>query len=282
MFSNLRPARSALRMAVAVAMITGLAALDATAQTYLIDTGPAGTSGGFGLFGSDSSTCSPQPECRQNFQYLAARITLPQAATIGGIDIWVGRFSSGGSMTVKIREEVAGLPGVSAPPLFSANSIYAKTYMGAPDVVATAAWVSFGNYEAVLAAGTYWITFEPVAGTNLNYSVPGGAPNPLSKYAFYGNGNSGYRQLNATLGIRVAGAYFNGVAFGTAARLSASGSFHTCCPGFDIDFVSEGTRDFTRFGNEGPALTSSYIFQIGQAHVHGRGRLTENGLSAGA
>jgi hypothetical protein len=285
MFSNLRNARLALRIAVAaVATAASLTAIDVSAQTYLIDTGPGGTSsiGATALFGSDSSLCVP-PNCDvRDFQYLAARITLPQAATVTGIDLWVVRFSSGGSMTVKIREEVAGLPAASAPPLFSANSIYAKTYTGVPNVFGDPTWVSFGGYEAVLAAGTYWITFEPVAGSDLNYSVPGGVPNPLTNYAFYSFGNPGYRPLNRTFGVRVAGSYFNGVAFGTAARLSASGSFHECCPGFDIDFVTEGTRDFTRVGNEGPALTSAYIFQIGQAHVHGRGRLLENGLSAGA
>ncbi len=272
----------ALAQAVCLLLLLVPGRVDAQ-PTYLIDTGAGGTSsiGAISLFAAGSTSCQPQPGCASDFQFLAARITLPEAATITGFELWAARFSIGGSLAVKIREEVAGLPGVNAPPLFSANSIYAQTFTNLPTTF-TAGWVSLTGYQAVLAAGTYWITLEPVAGSGLQYSLPGGAPDPLSKYAFYSFGNPGYVQLNQGLGLRVVGSRFDGAAFGTAARLTASGSFDTCCPGFDIDFITEGTRDFTRVGNAGPALTSAYIFQLGSAHVHGRGRLIQNGLSAGA
>ena len=271
-----------LVLALVLALLSGT--VPASAQTYLVDTGSGGTTsiGAVSLFGSGSTTCSPQPGCASDFQYLGARIQLSQAATVTGVELWVVPFSFGGDLTVRIREEVSGLPGANAPPLFSANSIYAKTFPSAPNVFGSPQWVAFNGMDAVLAAGTYWITLEPAAGTNMNYSLPGGAPNALSKYAFYSFGNPGYVQLPNALGIRVAGSYFPGVAFGTATRLTASGGFATCCGPVHDDIVQEGTRAFTWFGNDGPALTSSYLFPIGSANVHGRGRLIENGLTAGA
>lgn len=277
-----RVALSFVRLVFALLLAMLIPSL-ASAQGLLFDTGAAGTNsiGSISLFGSGSTTCT-SPGCASDFQFLAARIVLPQASTVTGVDLWVVPFSFGGSMTIKIREEANGLPAAGAPPLFSANSIYAKTYIGIPNYFGSPTWVNFGGFEAVLAAGTYWVTFEPVAGTNLNFSVPNGAPTPLTKYAYYGNGNPGYLTLGgASLGIRVAGTTFDGVAFGTATRMTASGGYE-CCVGIDQDYVQEGPRDFSWVGASGPALTSTYIFDIGAAEVHARGRLIENGLSAGA
>ena len=91
-----------------------------------------------------------------------------------------------------------------------------------------AQWVQFDDYEAVLAAGTYWVTFEPVAGTNLNYSVPNGAANPRAEVPRTSERQPWILTLTlpppappqspAALGVRVRGATFPGVAFGTATR----------------------------------------------------------------
>ncbi len=282
MCSTLRATRSSVRLVIGLLLAVLLPGV-AAAQPYLVDTGSAGTNsiGSYGLFGASATNCSPQPTCGLNFQFLAARIVLPQAATVTGVDLWVVPFSFGGSMNVRIREEANGLPAANAPPLFSANSIYARTYTGIPNYFGSPAWVNFGGFEAVLAAGTYWITFEPVAGTNLNFSVPSGAPSPLTKYAYYTNGNPGYLNLPGSLGVRVSGTTFDGIAFGTATRMTATGGYE-CCVSINQDFVQEGQRDFTWLNNQGPALTSTYIFDIGAAQVHARGRLVENGLSAGA
>ena len=111
---------------------------------------------------------------------------------------------------------------------------------------------------------------------------------------YFGNDNPGYLTLTlpppappqspATLGVRVRGATFPGVAFGTATRvISDGGTGAPCCP-FSYDFVQEGRRDFAYFDTQGPPLTSSYIFVLGYSHIHGNGRIiaTGNGLSAGA
>jgi hypothetical protein len=282
-----KPARDAFAAACAVALSL-LCAGPVAAQTYLIDTGQGSTSsiGAVGLFAAGSTVCSPQPACAVHFQFLGARIVLDQAASIDSISLWIGPFGTGGSMDVKIRAEANGLPSVDPPPLYSPDSIYSKRYTtpGFP----SAGWLDLTGYAAILAAGAYWITFEPVSGSNLNYSVPGQAPNYLSNYAYFGDGNISYHSLNPAananyrLGVRVGGTLFPGIAFGTATRTIAAGSYFSgCCP-YSYDLLSEGTRDFTPVGTDGPALTVSYIFVIGTAEVHARGKLIENGLSAGA
>jgi Bacterial Ig-like domain (group 1)/Dockerin type I domain len=256
---------------------------------YLFDTGPGGTSsiGAADLFGTGSPTCGPQPSCQAQFQFLAAQFTLTQSVTLDSIEAWVKGGTptgNGGMMDVKIRTDVNGKPSTSAPPLYSPNSIFSKRY--AVTNFPSAGWLVFPQYASVLAAGTYWVTLEPVDGTDVNYAMPGGVANPLAKYAYYANGNSGYAVLPATsayqLGIRIKGTPFDGVAFGTATRTIAQGGyFSSCCP-YAYDLIREGTRDFTPLGTEGPALTVSYIFVFGTAEVHARGSLIENGLSAGA
>jgi hypothetical protein len=239
-----------------------------TAQALLVDTGqPTGSSfSGPSLFASGSTLCSPQPACQSNFQLLAAQFTLSQAATLDSVRIWIGSFGNAGALDVKIRSDNHGLPGDTQPPYLGPVSIFSKTYtLSAP----ASGWLTFSNYNAVLAAGTYWLSLEPVAGSNLNLSMPTGAPNPLAKYAFFGNGNPGYLAYlpNPGLGIQVYGTNFPGYAFGTATR-----TILTVSP------VNDQIR-----GAEGQALTSSWFIDTnGAGSSFALGRLIENGLSAGA
>jgi hypothetical protein len=256
-------------------------------STYLVDTGAGSTSslGSASLFASGSTTCSPQPQCAAAFQFLAAQFTLPEAASISSIEAWM-TGNTAGSVAVKIRADLNGLPAPIQPPLYSPSNVYAQTY-SIPGRFG-AGWVAFSNYSAVLAAGTYWVTIEPVAGSGFNSSMPGGAPAPLAKYAYFADGNSGYRTLtdfqnfpnSSKLGIRIAGSKFSGLAFGTATRVSAAGNhFSSCCP-FNVDRISQAISDFSPVQSD--ALTVSYIFEIPGAYVHGRGKIIENGLTAGA
>jgi hypothetical protein len=271
----------------ALLILATLIPLPANAQTYLVDTGPGATTstGASSLFAKGSTTCSPQPACGQAFQFLAAQFTLTRATSIDQIELWVVPFSFGGSMSVRIREDVLGLPGPDGPPLFSAGSIYSKTY-SVPNVFGPAQWVTFPQYEAVLAAGTYWVVFEPVEGSDLNYSVSGGVANPLQKYAFFANDNNRWIALSpnpfsdAKLGVRIRGTELPGLAFGTMTRTLLRGT--TFGYQYDEDFIRSGSRDFARVGVQGPALTSSYIMVIPGGYVHGRGKITERGPSVGA
>jgi hypothetical protein len=245
---------------------------------YIVDTG-SGSNTSIGMPALFSAS-----DANVHFQYLAAQFTISEAVTLDSIEAWV--IGTGGSMDVKIRENVNNLPSTNAPPLLSPNSIFSKRYTSLPNF-ASAGWLQLPQYASVLAAGTYWVTFEPVFNSNMHYSMPGNTPNPLARAAYYGDGNTGYHLLpysdaNNHIGVRIKATPFPGAAFGTATRVIASGGyFSSCCP-YSDDLISEGTRDFTPVGTEGPPLTVSYIFVIGSSEIHARGSLVENGLSTGA
>jgi hypothetical protein len=218
-----------------------LSAAKASAQSaVLIDTG-AGVSTSIGqnaLF-STGGACSPEPTCGTNFQFLAAKFTLNQATTLDKVEAWMGS-GAGGSVTVRIRSvnpAKNGLPGDTLPPYLGPVSIYEKTYTIAGSGVF--GWIPFENFNAILSAGTYWLCFEPVSQSGFSRTMPGGAPNPLDQYAFFGNGNPGYLSLNqansnSKLGIKIHGTNFPGHAFGTVTRTMLTN------PSFDIARGGEG------------------------------------------
>jgi hypothetical protein len=163
-------------------------------SVLLFDTGPGGP-GGFGtidLFAFGSSSCSPQPACGLHFQFLGGQFTLANDATIDGVQGWME--TSAGSMDVHIRADASGRPG---------TDVYSQNYsMSAQSV----GWAVFSNFNVSLPAGTYWVTFEPVANGGIQGSMPGGAANPLASYAFLADGNLNWGILSApALGFRISG-----------------------------------------------------------------------------
>jgi len=271
------PLSRTLALTLGIALWLFAPAIAAAQSQYLVDTGPGGTStiGSSALFASGSTLCSPLPTCANNFQYLAGQFTLSEAATISSIELWLPAFGTGGALNVKIRSDNNGLPGVAEPFRLRPNHIFSKTYT-VPNRPGTAGWYEFASYDTVLAAGTYWVTFEPVGPSNFNITPPRGAPNPLKKYAFFSPPNVGYAALGAaqsSIGIRIAGTSFPGLGFGSGSRTMLDGSVFGCC--------HVGPYDF-RNGGEGEALTVSYIFIIPAGFSHGRGKLFPNGVSAGA
>ncbi|HEX6882655.1 MAG TPA: hypothetical protein VF530_04690 [Planctomycetota bacterium] len=247
-----------------------------TAQTYLVDTGPGSSSfnpNSVALFAEGNTSCTPQPDCSISYQFVGTRFTLLEAATLDTIQAWMAPGEAG-SIDVRIRAEFDDFPAVNPPPLFSPDSLYSKTFaMGSRF---SYGWVTFGGYGAVLAAGTYWLVFEPVDGSGFDTSMPPGAPNPLERYVFRNESSGGWQDLpaNRTLGIRIAGTPFPGLAFGTGTRTVMSGTV------FDLQ-NSYYEYDFLR-GSAGDPLTPAYIFVTTGDHLHARGRLNENWLTAGA
>lgn len=258
--------QASLLIAVVLLCVVSLPARLA-AQTYLIDTGPGSSSPGSytALISAGSTTCSPQPSCSQAFQYLAAQFTLTQAATVDTIEAWMGTSGSVGSLQVKIRADTNGLPSTEAPRVLRPGSLFTRTYQ-MPGSFGPR-WVSFAGYGAVLAAGTYWVTFEPVAGTGLSTTMPDGAPNPLAKYAFFANGNNRWVALsNRQLGVRILGTPFPGSAFGTAVRYTQGGELFDCC---------HYERDMIRGGEGQPLTRTGLIVAPGGAITTGRAKLPE-------
>jgi hypothetical protein len=166
-------------------------------SNLLIDTGPGGSSdiGALGLFSSGSTTCSPQPACATSFQFLAGQFTLAREARLESVQGWMS--GGGGSIDVMIRAENGGIPG---------SSIFSKTYT--QGIQSGFDWVVFLSYDVVLPAGTYWLSFEPVANSGFEGGMSGGAAAPLPNYAFHSDGNNrwinfGFFGPQPGLGMRI-------------------------------------------------------------------------------
>ena len=166
------------------------------ASVLLIDTGPGQAAVGFGLSGT--STGFP------NYQFLAGKFTLSADANLDSVEGWMkifGAFGTGASngvMNVHIRADNSGLPG---------NSLYTKAYTVA---VADFGWYVFSSFTTSLAAGTYWLSFEPEAGSGIVASMPNGVANPLSGYAFQAPflgtaWSTNFGSTVPTMGFRVSG-----------------------------------------------------------------------------
>ena len=175
---------------LAIAMMVLLMAGSAMAQTTLLfDTGqPTGAAAPL-LCGS---TCGGSAQ----FQDVAGQFTLPNSYSISSAQLWVQAPSTGGQLAVVIRSDNAGLPGAS---------VFSQSYT-MPNQT-TSGWVTFTfTQQPVLdAATTYWLSFEPVANSSISYTVPGGAPNPLTEYAVYNSLNSGWFTEATSQGMRVSG-----------------------------------------------------------------------------
>lgn len=175
----------------------------AAAAELLIDTGPGSndTSGGPALLSVGDTTCTPQPNCSLAFQFLGGEFTLDSEAELDSVEGWMALFQVG-SIDVKIRANNNGIPG---------NVIFSKTYdLSNETPSSTPAWQVFPEFNVVLDAGTFWVTFEPVANSQFSASMPRGAPNPLENYAFLGNGNNDWVNFNLFgpnpgLGFRISG-----------------------------------------------------------------------------
>ena len=166
------------------ALRTGTHANIVLPSGYLIDTGPGGTSsiGSSALFSAGSTTCSPQPACAAHFQFLGGKFTLGRGANVESVEGWMS-VGIAGSVDVHIRIDSVPPAGANIP----GHSLHTATY-----AVGTQAynWKVFSNFTVSLPAGTYWLTFEPVANTAFNGGMTGTAASPLADYAFFADGNN--------------------------------------------------------------------------------------------
>jgi len=175
-----------------------------SAPGYIIDTGPGGTNaiGSQSLFAAGSTGCQPQPACAGFFQYLGGKFTLASSAQVSSVEGWMS-VSFAGTLSVNIRIDSVTSTGSHIP----GHALNSATYS-----VATQAfgWKAFSSFSVSLNAGTYWLTFEPVASGGFEGGMAGGAASPLPDYAFFSDGNnrwvpfSAFNQ-NPALGFRVYG-----------------------------------------------------------------------------
>lgn len=248
---------------------------EATAQVLLVDTG-APTTPQTSLSAAGAKNCTPQPSCGQSFQFWAGQFTLQHAASINSVQIWMGPIFTGGALTVKLYADTGGIP---------STALYSQTYnvaTGLPD-----GWFpfTFSNPNPVLAAGTYWVAFEPVAwtgasGSGLSTNMDGGAPNPLLHYAVwndrftlnqFGNGYIPTPTGQRSFGMRVSGTSYPDLAFGTLGRASMSGT--TFGFSFSQDNISGGLGVASIFSGAGEIPAGFALIRAG---------LFPNSLSTGA
>jgi hypothetical protein len=154
------------------------------------------------MFSAGSTTCSPQPQCAGYFQYLGGKFTLAHGANVQSVEGWIG-VGIGGSLDVYIRTDSAPPTGAHIP----GHSLNKVTYAVSPQ---SYGWKVFSSFNVSLTAGTYWLTFEPVANTGFNGGMTGVAASPLADYAFFADGNNRWVTFstfsqNPAFGFRVYG-----------------------------------------------------------------------------
>ena len=131
------------------------------------------------------------------FQFLAGQFTTNQSYTINSLEGYMGSndFLAAGVVDAVLYLDNAG----SVDPV---GELLRQSFaIPAPD--STFDWRGAFGLSYDLGPGTYWLAFEPQAGTRT--TMRAGAPNPLDKYAFITETNIPNWQTfpNATQGFRI-------------------------------------------------------------------------------
>ena len=170
-----------LRALIAVAI---LAAGPVHAQTYVVDTGPGGASGG--------TTLSED-------QWLAAKFTLTQAETITSIEGWMVYLNSLFSLPVDVV--IYGDAGLDVPD--TGDLRYEDSFTVLPSGFAPG-WNGVTGISLDLPAGTYWVAFEVTVPSVIGSgAMPPTAAQELPDYAFSPSAGGWTGNDAFNLGIRL-------------------------------------------------------------------------------
>ena len=172
--------RAALIGLVLALMIVGSAQ---GASSYVVDTGPGGTSGGL--------TLTPD-------QWLAAKITLDQPYTITSVEGWMVYLSSIFSLPVwtVIYGDAGEVPNTS-------DVRFQQQFDLLPSGFAPG-WNGVQGLALDLEAGTYWVAFEVRdQGALGSGAMPPTALQALNDYAFWTSAGGWAGDDSANLGIRI-------------------------------------------------------------------------------
>ncbi|MDH5445946.1 MAG: hypothetical protein OEY52_10335 [Gammaproteobacteria bacterium] len=131
-------------------------------------------------------------------QSTAAEFTLDMAYIITDIEGWMRTFT-GNQATIVIYSDAGEIPGI-------------EIYSGTFDAYQTNySWQGAHNLDWLLAAGTYWVSFEVREFDNLFAGLPvgiggNGPPNPLGNEAYYTPSNGRWVELdNLDFAVRIQG-----------------------------------------------------------------------------
>jgi hypothetical protein len=179
-----------MRIASLVASILLLVscAPQSTYADVLVDSGP------FSELHHYISLYDERP-AQQFFQYVAGQFTLNQSFNISSVEGYM--IPPHGGVVLKLYRDAAGLSG---------NQLFSDTFQFPPS--SDPLWEVAGpalNWSA--PAGTYWLSFEPTAGSDFG-SMPGVVAHPLAAYAtLSNNARSWTRADNIQVGFRVNGTF---------------------------------------------------------------------------
>lgn len=137
-----------------------MALLPSQAQAvFIVDTGDAGTAGGYTLASS---------------QWLAGSFTTSQGHTITDVEGWM--IQTTGDLSLVIFGTNGSVPDET-------DEIFRQTF-SVTGIGNTAGWSGTHGMSLSLAPGSYWVGFEVLQGMTYNGHMPGGVADPLDNYAF--------------------------------------------------------------------------------------------------
>lgn len=174
-------------------ILAALSLLCAGAPAYasvVVDTGPGLSPSGLILRG--------EPDILDWTQsWWAGKFTLTEATTVSSVEAWMS-VHTGGMMRSGIYKASAGLP--SHSPLYSIDYMLDGACCGS-------AWRGAYDLSWSLAAGDYWLTFEPPLDSEFQGSLRMHPADPLPLYAMNIRGQWEYdpygRDGRDTFGVRI-------------------------------------------------------------------------------
>ena len=169
-----------------IVLLVGVAAfgVSASAQTYVVDTGPGAATGGLSLTRN---------------QYLAGQFTLDLGHEINGLEGWMIYPTIVGDLPVYavLYGDAGGVPDL-------ANEIYSQLFLvPASGIPFASDWHGIGGLEIPVYGGRpYWLAFEVPTEDFGSGAMP---PTPLPELDLYAiDSGAGYTaNTTARLGIRV-------------------------------------------------------------------------------
>jgi hypothetical protein len=124
---------------------------------------------------------------------LAGQFTIDQDWKINSVEGWINAFqNSPTTATVGIYSDGGDVPG---------SELYSAAFESIPGNYTY--WQGATGLDWLIGAGTYWITFEVLAGQTMSGAVVGGAPSPLDETAYYSASNGAWVNYPSTMGMRI-------------------------------------------------------------------------------
>ena len=215
-------------------------------------------------------------------QYVALQFTLDHPTAITDVQGYFMAFGTSGSLNIAIRADNESSPTYPVPA--PGPPIWSQSYtFTAP--ATTAKWVDFPGYLAVLAPGTYWVSFEPPAGSTMNVGMLGPATTPAANSAFYDAGINAWFNWNfgGNHSTNYPAAMLSGYDLGTAsgATLITSGSFARTVIDGSVFNMFPFSQDSGVVGNIGQAFTNQWNIYAPAAQANAYGTISANPKTQG-